>query len=45
MELSSSKIKVFLIFSEIELSSPKLIKLLYFRWELEKPEKQTKNLL
>ena len=29
----------------MELSSPKLIKLLYFRRELEKPEKQTKNLL
>ena len=41
MELSSSKIKEFLIFSEMELSSPKLIKLLYFWWELEKPEKKS----
>ena len=37
-------LKKFLIFQEMEISSLKLKKLLYFRTELTKPEKQ-KNLL
>ena len=35
---------MFPIFQEMELSSPKLKNFLYFKKELTKPKKQTKNL-